>query len=403
MNMQPISDEELDRLVYERRLGRIRRGQERMKRRAEENTEHYVLTKEQEEAAVRFYAPYTAIDPVYHNYYTEKTGIFSERYLPDDVYYYFIDYYFNDHTAAYYLDNKCNYEKMYPGIKAPETILRRMNGFWYAGGDHKQALPGQYRMIRPEEAAEIVSQEEAVFLKQATGSYGGHDVHYLCGKNDAAAPDKKGMDAGNTSAAPDGNGMNHAERMKREFQETVGAMKADLVVQRPIRQHPDLAKINDSSVNTIRMLSLLTEDGVKIYSTILRMGVSGAKVDNASSGGITCGVLPDGHCRDFGFYSYVGGGKNKKRFEHPTSGMKFGEIVIPHFDKLKELVLAAHPMMPFFRMISWDLAVDEEGDAVLIESNLCDGELDFHQLNNGPLFGDDTEMILKEVYDHYHI
>lgn len=26
------------------------------------------------------------------------------------------------------------------------------------------------------------------------------------------------------------------------------------------------------------------------------------------------------------------------------------------------------------------------------------GEIDFHQLNNGPLFGDDTEEILKEVF-----
>ena len=33
----------------------------------------------------------------------------------------------------------------------------------------------------------------------------------------------------------------------------------------------------------------------------------------------------------------------------------------------------------------------------LIEANLCNGELDFHQLNNGPLFGEDTERILKEV------
>ena len=27
-----------------------------------------------------------------------------------------------------------------------------------------------------------------------------------------------------------------------------------------------------------------------------------------------------------------------------------------------------------------------------------DGEIDFHQLNNGPLFGDDTKEILDEVF-----
>ena len=375
-----LSDEELDKLVYERRLKRIRRGQERMKQRAIDNTERQVLTKEQEDAAVAFYAPYTQIDPVYHNYYTEKTGVFDVRYLPDDVYYYFIDYYFNDHTAAYYLDNKCNYEKMYPGIKAPDTILRRINGFWFADG----------KMIPQTEAEELLSAENAIFVKQATGSYGGHDVHFLS----ANAKTEEGCEKGDE---PKENAI------LAGFRKIAESSKVDLVIQRPIRQHPDLAKINDSSVNTIRMLSVLSDNGVKIYSTILRMGISGAKVDNASSGGITCGVLPDGHCRDFGFYSYVGGGKNKKRYEHPTSGLPFGEIVIPCFDKLKELVKKAHPMMPWFRMISWDLAVDEHGDAVLIESNLCDGELDFHQLNNGPLFGEDTEAILKEVYENYTI
>ena len=27
------------------------------------------------------------------------------------------------------------------------------------------------------------------------------------------------------------------------------------------------------------------------------------------------------------------------------------------------------------------------------------GELDFHQINNGPIFGEDTEKILKEVFN----
>ena len=32
------------------------------------------------------------------------------------------------------------------------------------------------------------------------------------------------------------------------------------------------------------------------------------------------------------------------------------------------------------------------------DANLHFGEIDFHQLNNGPLFGDDTKEILKEVF-----
>ena len=42
----------------------------------------------------------------------------------------------------------------------------------------------------------------------------------------------------------------------------------------------------------------------------------------------------------------------------------------------------------------------EDDEPILIEANLCDGELDFHQLNNGPIFGDETEDVLKEVFTH---
>lgn len=38
-------------------------------------------------------------------------------------------------------------------------------------------------------------------------------------------------------------------------------------------------------------------------------------------------------------------------------------------------------------------------EPVLIEANLCSGELDFHQLNNGPIFGDETKEILMEVFN----
>ena len=52
------------------------------------------------------------------------------------------------------------------------------------------------------------------------------------------------------------------------------------------------------------------------------------------------------------------------------------------------------------KMISWDFAVDESGEPVLIEMNINYGELDFHQLCNGPIFGDQTKEIVKEVIEH---
>ena len=51
-----------------------------------------------------------------------------------------------------------------------------------------------------------------------------------------------------------------------------------------------------------------------------------------------------------------------------------------------------------FRLVSWDIAFDRKDQPLLLEANLHYGELDFHQLNNGPIFGDDTIKILEEVF-----
>ena len=50
------------------------------------------------------------------------------------------------------------------------------------------------------------------------------------------------------------------------------------------------------------------------------------------------------------------------------------------------------------RLISWDFAVDPQGEPVLIEVNLTYGGVLVHQLCNGPIFGDRTEDILSRVY-----
>ncbi len=169
----------------------------------------------------------------------------------------------------------------------------------------------------------------------------------------------------------------------------------DIVVQKVLSQSKVLSTINASSINTIRLLTLLRRNGtVKICSIVLRMGVGGSKVDNASSGGIVVGVDEDGRLKDVAYNV-----KGERFFEHPDSHIKFNDFFIPNFDKIKQIVREQAVNLPYFRLVSWDIAIDENNEPVLIEANLCRGELDFHQLTNGPVFGDDTEEILNEVFN----
>ena len=169
--------------------------------------------------------------------------------------------------------------------------------------------------------------------------------------------------------------------------------KDDLVIQRLLQQHETLNRIHRDSINTIRIMSLLLDGTTHILSSVLRMGKNGARVDNASSGGLVCGINDDGTLKEFAF------DKNGNRCnEHPQGGA-FKGIKIEGFDKCCDLVRdLAGRMCTTSRLISWDLSIDPSGEPILIEVNLSYGELDFHQLCNGPIFGSLTTQVLQRVF-----
>ena len=126
---------------------------------------------------------------------------------------------------------------------------------------------------------------------------------------------------------------------------------------------------------------------------ILSMGIKGSKVDNESSGGLTCGLTDDGKLYP------TAHNKNGLIFsEHPDSHIIFNGYQIIKLDEVKEIVRQLHCRLPHFRLISWDFTINESVDPLLIEANLKYGGLECQQLNTGPLFGEDTGMILKEVF-----
>ncbi len=304
----------------------------------------------------KYYSPYiNLVDTDFHDFYYRVTGRFDVKFIPDYIYYTVVDPFFNDWNKAVHLDNKAYYDLLFYDVKRPDTIAKRCGGVW-TNKDGKLITKFQLSSL-------LSSIKGEFFVKKAMESEGGAGVFCI-------SPDDK-------------------EKLKAALSKKNG----DIVVQKKLIQCEELNKLNPSSVNTIRIISLLNNTGVKIYSSIIRMGIKGAKVDNASSGGITCGINDDGSLK-MRAYSANGVVYDK----HPSTNIKFDSIKVPSFDKAIQMVKRIHPRLGHFKLVSWDIAIDKELDPVLIEANLKYGELDFHQLNNGPLFGDDTDMILKEVF-----
>ncbi len=297
------------------------------------------------------------VSPMWGWYYAARNGNMDVRYVPHTLHYTRIDQYFNARKLGYGFNDKNYYSKIFSGIKQPETVVRVFQGGQYTDADYQQ--------ISLEASISLILQNKEVICKPSQESGSGRSIEFWRFPQD--------------------------EPRMREF--LSNRANSNYLVQKIIKQHPDLAVIHPSSINTIRVCSFLMPDGVHILSSVLRMGAHDSRVDNATAGGVSCGINPDGSLQSFA-YNYYSGAKTDK---HPQ-GYVFGGHSIPSYEKIVELVKTAHPIIGNFRLTSWDVAIDETGDPLLIEANMRKGGINFHQFSNGPLFGDLTDELMREIF-----
>lgn len=137
------------------------------------------------------------------------------------------------------------------------------------------------------------------------------------------------------------------------------------ILESLIRQHPDMARINPASVNTIRVITARKGDQACIIGVGLRTGGGGQFVDNFHHGGTAYPIdletgIVNGRGIDLCGNPYL---------RHPVSGLVMPGFQIPHWELLKEEVLRAAVMPPNMGYIGWDIAITPEG-VEFIEGNV---------------------------------
>ena len=81
-----------------------------------------------------------------------------------------------------------------------------------------------------------------------------------------------------------------------------GLYGGNFIIQKYIDQHHWFARFNESSLNTVRVLTyrrIKNEEAVVLHR-LLRAGRPGSVVDNQASGGIACAIDTDGRLMSFG-------------------------------------------------------------------------------------------------------
>lgn len=302
-----------------------------------------------------YWKPYVSrINTDWHCYYSSHNGVVDVRYIPGDLYSTKIDQHFNNKRFSRGVNDKNYNDIWFPNVKQPLTVARKINDIYY---------DANYDIIKKDDVISLCMKCENLVIKPAVGSGKGRGIVFW--------------------------NIDHGDSALREV---IFEGCANLVIQAQVRQHKDLSMIHASSLNTVRAITLLINDEVHLLSAVLRMGINGSSVDNESAGGIHCGIEESGQLKDVAYSVY-----GEKYDTHPQ-GFRFSNCIVPSYDRIRNLVLTEQKKLAHFRLISWDVAVDEDGTPVLIEANMRDGSSGLHQIDNGPLFGDLTEDVLKEVF-----
>lgn len=133
-----------------------------------------------------------------------------------------------------------------------------------------------------------------------------------------------------------------------------------------LTQHPELARLNPSSVNTLRLITFRKAGEAHLLAAALKIGNGGA-IDNFSDGGMYTMVDDAGHTLSPAFddagHTFI---------EHPLTGVTIPGFVVPLFRAAVELVSKAAGVVPEIPYVGWDVAIRAEGP-VLIEGNYNTG------------------------------
>ncbi|PAU92842.1 hypothetical protein CK503_14230 [Aliifodinibius salipaludis] len=283
-------------------------------------------------------------------YYAELRGEFKKGWMPDDYYRFKFLPKMNPEKYMRFSEAKAIDHKLFNGAVV-DPFFTRTNGQYY----HKDGT-----VLKQEELDQILQEvNDEIIIKPDSGR-GGQGIIFT-------HPDEL-----------------HFEKLPKS---------TDLIFQPVVQQHPELQKLYPHSVNTLRVLTLLDDEGtIQVKFIIIRFGREGSRVDNASRGGGWVFVNIDGTVHPTAFDSI--GLEIGKR--HPDTGMLYSDLKLPFLPAIISLCKSVHHSFPYTRVIGWDIFVNEQEEPKIIEWNANNPFFDIIEARFGPFFseyvlGDDNK------------
>lgn len=292
-------------------------------------------------------------DTLWHEMYYSINNDFDVRYIPINAVFQKIISRLNYESMMSAYADKNTYDIRFKKFNQPVTILKKCGRDFYI--DNK--------IVSEKQAVSLFATLDDVIIKPALESGQGHGV--MCFR------------------------QNHLMVSPKQYLLSLGD---NFIIQERVKQHPELSKLNPSSLNTFRIVTYREGNNVYILNITLKIGHKGELVDNGHAGGYFVGVNEDGTLKK---WVYSLNPFSKK--EETESGVKVAGLLIPSFHQLRETACNLSLLLPYHKMVGWDIAIDENGNPLLIELNINGFGVNIIQIPNGPLLGKYTEKILNEI------
>ena len=297
------------------------------------------------------------VSMMYSDYFSRLSGVSSDRYLSMDLYYFYVIPCLNrsDFLEAY--SDKNLFSMLFQGVNQPETVVKNRNGIFF-DSDEK-----------------VVSRDDAI---------------RICLRESAS----NGCIVKPTVETCNGNGVSLFDgRDERSVAAQFGHFGVNFIVQRKVKQHAEMNRLNPTSLNACRIMTYRGVDGeIKFIRdrSFLRIGRAGAVVDNVSSGGGMCHLHDDGSVSDT-IVRYKTMVLGSLKHDHGIE-----QFIVPNFGRAVDFACALHERLAFFDLIGWDIAIDENGCPLMIEFNARPG-VEATQQGAGPMLGNLQDEIMERV------
>ncbi len=309
-------------------------------------------------------------NPIYFRLFSHYIGN-NINIIPEDICRNIVEPILNPSVYVKYYSDKNMFDKLFQAETLPQTVLRKMNGFYYTEDYQRIAIDNTnslYEWLNKKQIKKIV-------IKPSVNTGSGVGVRLFEKQNERWYDIEAGTELS-------------IDTLNKGYIDNI-------IIQECIEQSDDIAYYNPSSVNTLRLTLYrsVKSDECHIPSAIIRIGKNGAFVDNAHAGGGYVGIkVEDGTLCNKVLNQY---GESRTEF----NGIDFTKNhKIPNWNRIVDFAKYIGSCIPHHRLLALDIMIDKSGSPRLIEFNCVAYSMWLFQFTMGPALGEYTDEIIEYCF-----